>query len=77
MRVYATGRVCEDGGTLFVACEGPPDARVEWTLTGHGALTPTTSRTDAAGVASAYYDPAGGTPATQGETVTVGATCWP
>lgn len=76
MRVYAAGPVTEDGGTIIIV-EGPADAYVDWSVTGGGALTPTTSRTNENGIASAAYDPTGGTPALGGATVTVEVDCYP
>lgn len=70
MTVLPLGAVRVGGGALFVAV-GLPATAVVWTLTGPGTLTPTSDRTDAAGVASARWE-AGS--AVEGQVVTVRAT---
>lgn len=72
MNVAALGVLRVGGGTMFVFT-GPPNVGVAWTLDGPGTLTPVTSHTDGAGIASARWD-AGG--AVAGATVTVTVTTY-
>jgi hypothetical protein len=69
MTLQVLGPVRQGGGALFVAI-GAPGVAVVWALTGPGTLTPTSDRTDGAGVASARYD-AGA--AVAGQSITVRA----
>ncbi len=71
--VAALGPIHADGGAIFALSGAPPRAAVLWVLTGHGALTPLSVQTDAAGTALALYNPAGGTPASGGDQITVEA----
>ena len=57
----------EGGGATFVVVT-TPDAAVVWGLTGAGTLTPSGTKTNKAGVATAYWD---GTGAHEGDAITV------
>lgn len=68
MRVHFVSPVREDGGTLVV-CEGaPPNAGLDWFLSGGGTLIPSATHADGNGTGSASYAPA---PGSAGDTITV------
>lgn len=73
MRVEAAGPIHVGGGTLFLALEGPPNAAVDWQLTGPGVLTPLSDSTDVHGFAAAMYEATG---AAEGNSVVVEASAY-